>query len=562
MERVTWGTLEIELTRRCNLKCAHCARGDAQNIDIGYNVLDNLFDRTRTIQNLSFIGGEPFLVFDKMKYALNRIMNDKIKVFDTSIVTNGMFIDNNTVECFKHYFLYIKSQYKDIFNREFPDEYIRATIRIEISADKYHKTDVDELYNNASRLLGQYADIRLVKRGDKTFKAGRAKELDGAYKRCEPVLCQIQVYGKNHSCHCMKISSERLENQLDFYNILCAVYVNAKGYLCKWIEDEYVIGDDIKYHIANLNEPCDIVESIDKYNKGKCPCTALMDYTPPSIPIMELSSKVSNGYLTSWVMDDEIEKVEKSDMRYQTPYQRIADDYKNILVNSLNSIGHKEDNGRSKEIVLADMMFPGEEEKIFKSIKIKYPFLSENECKNLTRLSNREKLNLVIENYKRKIIQQCQNMIRYDIRKYGILKEAKMLIDKGYDEEYIRQILLKHINEVGIEKDALDKTLFPLILLAYANKSEYTYSDRWNAIKGFILNNLSVLKSNLNTGNIECVCEFAAYILFIDELKNSTDYKAMYQKDILARDSKLLLIEKIEKDYAINVSVYLKEGDI
>ena len=34
--------LAIEVTRRCNMKCNHCLRGDAQNLDISTAVLSGI----------------------------------------------------------------------------------------------------------------------------------------------------------------------------------------------------------------------------------------------------------------------------------------------------------------------------------------------------------------------------------------------------------------------------------------------------------------------------------------------------------------------------------------
>jgi len=50
----------IEVTRRCNMCCAHCLRGDAQNLDISDDVLREI---AKTVQpsTVVFTGGEPSL---------------------------------------------------------------------------------------------------------------------------------------------------------------------------------------------------------------------------------------------------------------------------------------------------------------------------------------------------------------------------------------------------------------------------------------------------------------------------------------------------------------------
>jgi len=54
--------LTLELTRRCNMQCRHCMRGEAQDVDVGYDVLQSLFRQTGYIGHLTLTGGEPSLV--------------------------------------------------------------------------------------------------------------------------------------------------------------------------------------------------------------------------------------------------------------------------------------------------------------------------------------------------------------------------------------------------------------------------------------------------------------------------------------------------------------------
>ena len=63
MAKLSIDNLIIEITRRCNMACAHCLRGDAQNIDIDPSYMlkllrDNNIDY---ISMVTFTGGEPTL---------------------------------------------------------------------------------------------------------------------------------------------------------------------------------------------------------------------------------------------------------------------------------------------------------------------------------------------------------------------------------------------------------------------------------------------------------------------------------------------------------------------
>jgi len=52
----------IEVTRRCNMRCAHCLRGDAENLDMTREYLDEFFSKVTDINCLTLTGGEPSLV--------------------------------------------------------------------------------------------------------------------------------------------------------------------------------------------------------------------------------------------------------------------------------------------------------------------------------------------------------------------------------------------------------------------------------------------------------------------------------------------------------------------
>lgn len=40
MNDVIFDEIAIELTRRCNLKCAHCFKGEAQDVDMPNEIID------------------------------------------------------------------------------------------------------------------------------------------------------------------------------------------------------------------------------------------------------------------------------------------------------------------------------------------------------------------------------------------------------------------------------------------------------------------------------------------------------------------------------------------
>lgn len=72
--------LAIELTKRCNLDCAHCLKGESQKVDISKETIDNIFSQIDSIGRLFLTGGEPTLASD----ALENII-ESIKKYNVSI---------------------------------------------------------------------------------------------------------------------------------------------------------------------------------------------------------------------------------------------------------------------------------------------------------------------------------------------------------------------------------------------------------------------------------------------------------------------------------------------
>ena len=53
--------LIIETTRKCNMACEHCLRGDVENVNIKSLYIRRLFSQIDNIDTLTITGGEPSL---------------------------------------------------------------------------------------------------------------------------------------------------------------------------------------------------------------------------------------------------------------------------------------------------------------------------------------------------------------------------------------------------------------------------------------------------------------------------------------------------------------------
>ncbi len=87
--------LKIDITRRCNLNCKICMRGNAQNQDITPRIIDKIIDEVKDcyISTIQISGGEPFLNPDMFEYLINKIIDNKIAFGSLGIYTNGTIRD-------------------------------------------------------------------------------------------------------------------------------------------------------------------------------------------------------------------------------------------------------------------------------------------------------------------------------------------------------------------------------------------------------------------------------------------------------------------------------------
>lgn len=86
----------IEVTRRCNMCCAHCLRGDAENIDIQEKYIDaflDSFEKGACISSLTFTGGEISLNIPAIRYTLKAVKERGIAIGSFYMVTNGKAVD-------------------------------------------------------------------------------------------------------------------------------------------------------------------------------------------------------------------------------------------------------------------------------------------------------------------------------------------------------------------------------------------------------------------------------------------------------------------------------------
>lgn len=81
--------LIIEVTRRCNMSCGHCLRGDAQNLDMSLEMIEQIVDSIDNVCSVTFTGGEPALNLDAIEHYFEYAMEKDKLPSAFYCVTNG-----------------------------------------------------------------------------------------------------------------------------------------------------------------------------------------------------------------------------------------------------------------------------------------------------------------------------------------------------------------------------------------------------------------------------------------------------------------------------------------
>lgn len=162
---ILYNIVAIEVTRKCNMKCPHCLRGDAENVSIDINYLEYFLKNFRgcTIKELLLTGGEPTLEPKIVSEILYLLYKYDVNPYYISIITNGKGISKEFIDIINYW----RSK--------------NLTISVQVSLDKYHSVLSTKDIKNIEELnaTGKYVNSHIYK----IVSLGRAKNLDYAIER-------------------------------------------------------------------------------------------------------------------------------------------------------------------------------------------------------------------------------------------------------------------------------------------------------------------------------------------------------------------------------------------
>ena len=220
MKKVNFDNLVIEVTRRCNMKCNHCSRGDAEDMDISSEVINTLLRQTDYINLVTFTGGEPTLNIDAIEYFYEKAKKLKIDIGGFYLVTNGKIVSERLAVVLLKLYSYCS------------DNEISSLV---VSKTKYHWPEGyphrQTIYDGLSFF---HPELRKELRKESIIGEGRAIDYGLGYRSIEPEKIEVEDKG-----NCI-----RVENM---------IYINCKGDILTNCDFSYESQDE--YKIGNVLDP-------------------------------------------------------------------------------------------------------------------------------------------------------------------------------------------------------------------------------------------------------------------------------------------------------------------
>lgn len=212
MEKLRLKDLSIEITRRCNMSCGHCMRGNAQDLDIDHKDICNILKHIQYIDFFCITGGEPSLNVKAIRYILKQVVKFEIEVYEFYIVTNG------TESSISKEFIDICSKLYDYQQKKDMHGNFRL---LEMSDDRFHD---DWFHKQVTAVLKEYPFFGLRGQTENIFLFKEGKSLTGSANYINP----LYLTDGNHlkevvylNAEGMILSNGDLSYQRQDENILC-----------------------------------------------------------------------------------------------------------------------------------------------------------------------------------------------------------------------------------------------------------------------------------------------------------------------------------------------------
>ena len=225
--------LIFEVTRRCNLCCEHCLRGEAQNMDMTKETVDKVLDRVESISSLTLSGGEPTLNIPIIRYIFSEIRRREIPLGSFYVVTNGITNQMELAQLLLENISYCNEP---------------EICGVAVSTDIFHDNDKEAetsplhylTFCNKDKEMGDYYG------GKGIIQRGRAQNFAGGRKEDPIIGFEGGVVEYNRNRDCLWIDGE--------------FYVSAAGEICADCDLSYEMMQD--YSVTTIDSLPQLIEEL------------------------------------------------------------------------------------------------------------------------------------------------------------------------------------------------------------------------------------------------------------------------------------------------------------
>jgi hypothetical protein len=227
-------SLVVEVTRRCNMKCGHCMRGEPQNKTMRDEYMYDFLRQVSYISNVTFSGGEPTLPSGiKVIERFMEICNDLgVEVGNFYMVTNAKVW---------------RPELPELINRLFDFCSENEISSVDISGDRFHETDSIEVQDFRYRLSEELE-----------FKYGLSElvsvrpDIEYQYVIAEGRGCDVN----DRELNIDELLIRNYDDEDSAYISEGTLYLNCDGKVingCDWSYESQASRDDIVIGLASDN---------------------------------------------------------------------------------------------------------------------------------------------------------------------------------------------------------------------------------------------------------------------------------------------------------------------
>ena len=234
----------IEITRKCNMACSHCLRGDAENVTININHIEKLFSQVSYISTLTITGGEPSLHPEIIMDIVRIAKEMEVEIGNFYMVTNAKRISDDFIVAIAKLWAYCTDN---------------ECSSVAVSGDVYHNDDTYIESHNIDILKGfsffSWKDEMGAEYNDNIINEGRGVDNFASTREVNFYPFDVDVYEDTST-----ISESML-------------YLNCEGKLLGACDLSYDSQRAEQLIIADVQaKEFNLLESIEVYNSGFDDC--------------------------------------------------------------------------------------------------------------------------------------------------------------------------------------------------------------------------------------------------------------------------------------------------